>query len=338
MRLARSLVGGAVVGLLVTAGTSREALADSPAAEALFQEGRRLLSEHKTDEACARLAESYAIEALSGTLLNLALCHETQGKIATAWAEYLGTARLARNQGRDDRARAADEKATRLEPQLPKVMVIARSEPGLSLFIDERSMGGGAFGAQIPVDPGTHTIKITRDGFRSWTTKIELHTGEQHDVEVPVFERVPEPASGNGESVRRTLEEPTSAPARVNLVSQPNAQRAPTIRARTWIAAGAATVAVGITVGFGISSLSSYHSADNSCPTHHNCSTQAISQRNTAETKAWIADAALGASLVTAGFAAYYWWQDRHPEQPESPMVSLSVTARDAAIGMAFTF
>ena len=59
--------------------------AASPAAEALFEEGRRLLEAGRTDEACLKLAESLAQEMSSGTLLNLALCHETK-----AWLRQRG--------------------------------------------------------------------------------------------------------------------------------------------------------------------------------------------------------------------------------------------------------
>src|SRR6266481_7047249 len=105
MRLLPTLIAAAMVGL----STSR-ARAGPTAAEGLFQEGRQLLEEGHVDEACLRLAESYWQEPASGTLLNLARCHQTQGKIATAWAEYAAAARLSRAQGREVRARAAAER------------------------------------------------------------------------------------------------------------------------------------------------------------------------------------------------------------------------------------
>src|SRR5437762_8395146 len=99
MKLAPTLIAAALVGL--PASRTR---AGSPAAEALFEEGRQLLEGGHVDEACLKLKESYAQEAASGTLLNLALCHQIQGKMATAWAEFGATARLSRVQGREDRA------------------------------------------------------------------------------------------------------------------------------------------------------------------------------------------------------------------------------------------
>src|SRR5262249_31212082 len=72
-------------------------------AEALSREGRQWMAAGNTAEACARFAQSNQLEAASGTLLNLARCHEYLGKIATAWTEYRDAAALARSQNRIDR-------------------------------------------------------------------------------------------------------------------------------------------------------------------------------------------------------------------------------------------
>ena len=57
-------------------------------AEALFKEGKKLLAEQKVPEACRKFESSYRIDPAPGTLINLALCHEQEGKLATAWGEF----------------------------------------------------------------------------------------------------------------------------------------------------------------------------------------------------------------------------------------------------------
>ncbi|MCC6559021.1 MAG: hypothetical protein IT372_39360, partial [Polyangiaceae bacterium] len=86
---ARGEIGAAIA--LAIALASGVARADEPApapvesrAEALFQEGKRLLEEGRVAEACARLAASEAIDPTVGTLGLLAACHEQEGRIATA--------------------------------------------------------------------------------------------------------------------------------------------------------------------------------------------------------------------------------------------------------------
>ena len=168
------------------------ALAVSPAAEALFQDGRRLLAAGNFKEACARFSESYAAEASSGTLLNLAHCHEKLGMTATAWAEYRVAARLARKQNRDDRAAVADEKAAALETDLARLTAIpSKVVPGLHVETEAGSLGEGGFGVAVPIDPGTHKVTVTAPGYRPWTTTVQLEDHEQRTLTIPEMSPIP---------------------------------------------------------------------------------------------------------------------------------------------------
>src|SRR5215471_19286696 len=57
-------------------------------AEALFRHGRELLDAGKVSEACEKFAASQRADPALGTLLNLAACHEREGRTATAWSEF----------------------------------------------------------------------------------------------------------------------------------------------------------------------------------------------------------------------------------------------------------
>ena len=74
------------------------ARADTVAAS-LYEEGVALLKEKKFVEACAKLDASFKREALSGTLITLAQCHELRGMTATAWDQYKRAAALAQTEG-----------------------------------------------------------------------------------------------------------------------------------------------------------------------------------------------------------------------------------------------
>jgi hypothetical protein len=79
------VVGSAIPARTGVAQTTSESAAQ---AEALFREGRVLIKAGQTSEACAKFAESQRLDPQTGTLLNLALCHEDEGKTASAWAEF----------------------------------------------------------------------------------------------------------------------------------------------------------------------------------------------------------------------------------------------------------
>jgi hypothetical protein len=161
----------------------------TPEAEALFRDGRRLMAEGNVAQACAAFAQSYAADASSGTLLNLALCHEKQGKTATALAEYTATVRLAEAQGRQDRVLIARQKIAAMEPRLARLTVaVPRAVPGLAIQTEAGAIAGADWGRAVPVDPGPHHITASAPGFRSWTADIELREAEQRTIDIPALE------------------------------------------------------------------------------------------------------------------------------------------------------
>src|SRR5215467_9817965 len=70
------------------------------AAEALFQEGRRLMAAGKAVDACPKFAESERLDPSPGTMLNLANCYEKTDRPATAWATYREGVSIAASLGR----------------------------------------------------------------------------------------------------------------------------------------------------------------------------------------------------------------------------------------------
>jgi hypothetical protein len=204
---------GVAIALVVLASAST-ASAASPAEDS-FQEGRRLLAAGQTDEACLRFAESYAMVASSGTLLNLALCHQTQGKTATAWNEYRAAARLARNQGREDRAAVADDSAQALEPKLARVTITAvEAVPGLRVATDAGPLGEGGLKVDVPIDPGTHNVTVTAPGYLPWKASLQVKEAEQLALQIPKLEPEPVlPAFARLTDARNAPEGGRSSPA-----------------------------------------------------------------------------------------------------------------------------
>src|SRR5688572_30397528 len=110
---------------LLAAPAARAQPAPTPAA--LAAEGKKLLAEGRTGEACARLAESLARRALLTTRLALADCQEKDGKLAAAHRTLGDAAAQARRLG-DRRAAAIRSRVAALEPRLPRLTI--RYAPG----------------------------------------------------------------------------------------------------------------------------------------------------------------------------------------------------------------
>lgn len=287
---------------------SADARADAAAAEALFRDGRRLMDEGRINEACEKLQESQAQDPSSGTLLNLALCREKQGRVASAWADYLSAARLARTQGKPDRATTAESKAAALEAILPRVLVRASSQIELRLVCGDKQLGRGIIGTAVPVDPGTCSVAASAPGMRTWSTTITVREKETTTVDVPPLE--PEAAPPASASAPASS---APAPAPPMVSSAPPVRPAPSagvaVRSSSspmgWILGAVGVAALGAGAAFGASSLASYREAERLCPSHRGCSDDAIASRDSAETKAWLTNVALGVGVIGVGVGAY---------------------------------
>jgi hypothetical protein len=197
------VVGGSVAGAAEPSAAG-PADSDKAKADALFNEGQAELEAGRVDSACAKLSESQKLDAAVGTLLNLARCHELQGKTATAWREYQAAARLAQERGQADRAAGAAKLATELEPKLSKLRIdVPTALAGLVVQRDGEQLKESSFGTFEPLDPGEHLVEARAPEREPWSTKVKLGpSADQQTVAVPQLARpvVAADADGSGGS------------------------------------------------------------------------------------------------------------------------------------------
>lgn len=159
------------------------------AAEALFKEGRELVKAGDHAAGCPKLKEAFALRPTASVLLNIAKCHEREGKIATAWAEVQRARILSLEAEGAERHRELEEIAVQaisaLEPRLPRLqIVIARPPPGLRVTRDGEALPPAALGAAIPVDPGRHEVLASAPGYRPETHAVILEEGKTATLEL----------------------------------------------------------------------------------------------------------------------------------------------------------
>jgi hypothetical protein len=166
---------------------------DLAAAEALFDEGKRLMEGGRFDEACPKLAVSIRLDVGLGAMLYLAECHVHLGRTASAWGQFREAAALAANR-HDAREGLARERAAQLEPHLSR-LVVAVSGAGASPVVVRRDgelLDPAIWATPVPVDPGVHTVEASAPGKIPFRAEVTVGAdGATSTVAVPPLEDPP---------------------------------------------------------------------------------------------------------------------------------------------------
>jgi hypothetical protein len=265
---------------------------DKAVAETLFQEGRKLLKQGSVEEACAKFAESNRLAPRLGTLLNLATCHEKQGKTASAWAEFTEARAIAKQDKRKDREKYARDHADALEKKLSRVVfeVSAALPDETVVELDSESIGRAVSGTPIPIDPGPHRLKVSAPGYESWSKSFEVESGPATlTVAIPALERevADTPAS-------------ETAPSRAPEADTDRERDGSAQRTIGWIAIGVGAVGLGVGSYFGLQTFSKQNESEDHC-SGTTCDQTGVDLRDEAKTTGTISTIAFAAGAVGVG-------------------------------------
>jgi hypothetical protein len=307
--------------LLLGAGSANAAdvtEADRARASELFREGRARLAAKRYAEACPMLEESQRLDPGGGTLLNVALCHELQGRAATAWSEFNEALAVARSDRRPDREAEAERHLHALEPRLARLVFEVPPEarvPDLVVRRDGAEVVAGTWDAGVPVDPGDHVVEAKAPGRVAWRTTVTVGgEGTSLTVRIPVLQPLsPAPEPPSPVVPPPAPAQPTLAPAPLHHEALAQTEPPASRGARGWqrpvaIGVGAAGVlGLGIGAVFGLQAASQWSTAQPYC-TNGVCSTsQAYSAWQDSRRDASIATAlwVAGAVGVAGGIALW---------------------------------
>lgn len=295
---------------------------------ALLSEAKLLASAGKAQDACAKYAESYSLDAQLDALLPLAECFEQSGKLASAYAAYRDAVELGQR-SHDPRGVAADARANQLRPRLSYLTIEVlqpRRLPALSVERDGFRLGSSAWGVPTPVDPGPHVISAKAYGYRDWQTTIEVQgEGAAPYVEVPLLEKLADaapvlpvvtPPPAEPVAALPVAEAPgRTAPAAAVQASAARASEraglAPT-RVAALVAGGVGVASLGLGVYFLTKTQSTLRERDGICPSSKDCApgTNAhlaeLTQQAINQQRAEIAFLALGGAAVALGAGLWF--------------------------------
>jgi hypothetical protein len=185
-----ALVAAAVLTISLGSGICRAQANNAMLAEALFEEGQKLMDAGKIKEACEKFASSQKLDPATGTLLNLAACHEKQGVVATSWLEFNEALAQASRAGDKGRIQFAKGHIAALEKQLHRVVIeVLKPHKLMTVKLDGQDLPKDALGTAIPLDPGEHKIEVYQPGKELWKRTVQAGTSAGTDrIEVPELE------------------------------------------------------------------------------------------------------------------------------------------------------
>lgn len=300
----------ALSGALV-ADVARAQKVESSASQALFEEARQLMLDDRLGEACPKFAESLHLEPALGTLLNLALCHEKQGKSATAYLEYTDAVAQAAREGESDRQNLAQQRLSALEPRVIRLSVRLAFAPPKELWVklDGTRLEAAALSVALPVDPGTHAIEYGAPGKRPRVVSISVNE----------LDLRPELSLGELEALR------TSAPVAATRLA-PNPPRGSgsdkrSIATGVLLGGGAAALAFGIFAG--AEAGLEWAKRDDHCK--NGCTQEAKTFGDNARQFARLSNISFAVGLAAAG-AGIYLFATR-PRDAAEPTMKVTATA-----------
>ena len=250
----------------VAAGASNEMRA-----EYLFRSGEKKFDSGKHAEACADFSESLRLGPKLGTLLNLALCHETIGKPATAWSEYHHGAAWAAQNGQKDRHDFALQHAVALETKLPRVLLQLPSDRAIATVdVDGEPLPDSRWYLPVFLDPGEHSVTLSAPGKQRSTVKFRVIVSPTEQlVYVPALADLEPPPA------------PAPAPA-----APPDPDHTRRLVGFTMLGVGGVGVALGLT--FGLLAVSKRDEIGSRCVANR-CTTEGADLYRASQTNAAVA-------------------------------------------------
>ncbi len=167
-------------------------------AEALFDASVKLMQAGNYAEACPKLAESHRLDPASGTVYNLAICLEKEGKNASAAIAFEETLSRSIKDGNKERESLARERLARLKEQVARVVVRIGPKVAALDAVDVRFDGASvrrqAWGIEVPMDPGVHVLTVVAPGKREAKREVDVNApGKVFELAIDALED--EPAS-----------------------------------------------------------------------------------------------------------------------------------------------
>lgn len=320
--------------LLTSRASRAQASAEEKAAaEAVFEEGLRLVKQGNFAEACPKFEMSQRVEPAVGTMLYLGECYEKTNRSASAWAMFREAASLAGASGQTERMKIAQGRAARLEPRLAWLTIEVAKEasvPGLQIRRNAVIIPPELTGTPTPVDPGEVVVEASAPGRLPFSTKITASAKARAVVTIPALAAAPEsstPVTAPPVASQPSAPPVASAQAAPRQTPSPSASKgAGALSPVPFVVAGVGVVALGVGTYFGLSAMSKADDAREVCPKGLCNEQRGETLAESAATAAKVSNVSfiVGAAAVAAGAVLYFTLPRQKTEVGLAPMLDQS--------------
>jgi hypothetical protein len=297
-----------VFSIALNAGAQGKSGGNRAAAEALFNQGRTLMTAGKFAEACPKFEASQQLDPGLGTMLNLAECYEKTGRTASAWAEYREAIPLARAAGSKARQDLANERAQALQERLSTLTIRAMAGDDTDAHLEVRRDGVAVqeaeLGSPIPVDPGEHVIEALAPGKHPWSSKVQVASNA-----AKVLVEIPKLKTADGQPVVATTTPEVTPPPGDTPPSSDKPAVGSAQRTTGLVLGGVGIVGVGLGGFFGLQASSKWSDAKKKCTDYpYNCGAEGADLHAGAQSAATVSTVAFvaGGALLAAGLVLYF--------------------------------
>lgn len=244
--------------------------------------------------ACPKFAESQRLEPAGGTLLNLAVCYELEGKTATAWATFHEARATALRDGNPERAAIAARRIELLQSKVSflTIDVVPRDLSGLTVVVNGNSREPGSWGTPFPVDPGSYRIEASAPKRRAWRRIVEVSpNGDRVQVTVPALAAVED---------KPATKTPSTTPTR----STRDAAEAHPVNELAYLIGGLGVAGICAGSYFGLRAMSAWNERNDHCDSS-GCDDTGLARANDADRWATFSNIGFGAGAVGIGIGTY---------------------------------
>lgn len=282
---------------------------DRAGARAAAGEGIQAFQEGKYEEALRLLERAQSLVDAPTHLLFIARSQVKLGKLVEAREAYkkIITANLP-----DDAPKAflqAQEAApvelAEIEARLAKIRIDVAAKGGeelvdLVVTLNGVPMSSALVGVSVPANPGKNEISVSARGMLPVTRTVELTEGGSDKLEISLVVDPNAPTEPSAEPAEE------SEPADESSPSEPQGPNRKRTAGFVTLGVGAAvTITGGVFGALSLSQLGKAKSDESLCGADKQCTPDGRDDVDSAQTKALVADIALGVGLVAVGVGTY---------------------------------